>query len=122
MPECAFLELASSASVSATWISNGTAYFGASETLLGRFRVGHWKLDNGLTEDATHAGRLRGTRNLLFEVIHVGVCRRARLNHFERSKTGPGPHHFTRYSFRFRGKDVLLEPFLKPQVIGQSSI
>ena len=56
------------------------------------------EMDDGLAEDATQACSLRDVRDLFLEVVHVGIRRRARLDHFERrearaarTNSGHGP-------------------------------
>ncbi len=62
---------------------------GPREPVSRRLRVGNRKLDDALTEDAAETRRARRARNLLLEVIHVGVGRRPRTDHLEGGELGP---------------------------------
>ena len=73
-------------------------------------------------EHAAHARRLRHTRDFLFEVVHVCIRRRARLDHLQGGESRAGSHHFARHGFGFRRKNVLFEPFLKAQIVGKTPV
>ncbi len=96
--------------------------FGALQSGGRRLGVGNRKLDDRLTEDAAKARRFRRARNLLFEVIHVGVGGRPRLNHFEGRQARPRADELRGHGLGFRGKDVLRQPFHQPHVVGQPAV
>ena len=61
-----------------------------------RFRIGDRKLDDGLAEHAAQPALARRPRDLLLEVIHVGIRRRPRLDHLERGQPGADAHELRR--------------------------
>ena len=74
----------------------------------GVFASGDRELDDRLAEDAAQARRARRPRDLLLEVVHVGVGRRPRLDHLERRQPRAGAHELRRDGLRFGREDVLL--------------
>ncbi len=83
---------------------------GAGERVGRRLRVGHRKLDDRLTEHAAQPGRLRLPRDLLLEVVHVGVGRRAGLDHLERRQPRARADELGRHGLGLGREDVLVQP------------
>ncbi len=71
---------------------------------------------------AAQPGRLRLPGDLLLEVIHVGVGRRARLNHLEGGEARAGADECRRHGLRLGREDVLLQPLGQRQVVGQAAV
>ena len=63
-------------------------------------RVRNRKLDDRLPEHAAKPGFARRARDLLLEVVHVGVRGRPRLDHLERGEPRAGPHELGRDGLR----------------------
>ena len=96
--------------------------FGAGQPLGRRLRIGDGKLDDRLAEDAAQTRFPRRAADFLLEVIHVGIGRRARLDHLERRQARPDAHHRGRHGLGFRGEDVFLQPLHQREVVGQTAI
>ena len=95
--------------------------FRAGEGFFGRLVVWCGEADDGLAEDTANPYRLRRASNLLFEVVHIGIGRRAAERHLDRAEHGAPIHEFRRDVLRLGGKDVILEPFEKAQIVGDAT-
>ncbi|MGC4080588.1 MAG: hypothetical protein QM736_00335 [Vicinamibacterales bacterium] len=91
--------------------------FGACERIGRGLRVGHGELNHRLPEDAAQPRVSGGLRDLLFEVVHVGERRRARLDHLRRGEPRADAHELGRHGLRFRREDVLLQPVHQREVV-----
>jgi hypothetical protein len=94
----------------------------ARERLGRRLRVRDRKLDHRLSKHTAQARGLRLLRNLLFEVIHVGIGRGAGLDHLERRQSRAGANELRRDRFRFGREDVLLQPFHEREIVGEPAV
>ena len=95
--------------------------FGTRQPLGRRLRIGHRELDDRLAEDTAQARFLRGLRDLVLEVIHVGVGRGARLDHLQRSQPRPRADEVRRHRLRLGREDVLLQPVHQREVVGEAT-
>ena len=95
---------------------------GARQALGRRPGVGHRELDDRLAEHPAQAGRPGHRRDLLLEVVHVGVGRRARLDHLERRQPRAGADERRAHRLGLGREDVLLEPVHQREVVGQPAV
>ena len=82
----------------------------SGQALSGCFCVRRRKLNDGLTKHASESGFPGHRGNFFFEVIHIRVRRRARLNHLERSEARAGANELRSHGLGLGRKDVLLQP------------
>ena len=85
-------------------------------------RVGDGKLDDRLAQHAAQARLSRHPRDLLLEVIHVGVGRRPGLDHLERREPRAGADELGRDGLCFGREDVFLQPVHQRQIVGEAAI
>ena len=98
------------------------------ETLSARQRVGGrlcvWgrEPDDGLAQDAAETRGLRGARDLLFEIVHVGIRGRARADHLECSDSVPARTNAGADGLRLGREDVLLQPVRQREIVSKATV
>ncbi len=83
--------------------------------------VGDWKIDDRLAEHTANACFRSFVGDRVFEVIHVAVGRRATANHFGQSEARPDANKLFRDVLCFRRKDVLRQPLLQIEIVGETT-
>ena len=92
-----------------------------SQGLGGSFVVRGGEVDDRLAQDAAHAGFFCYARDDILEVIHVGVGGDAAAQHFQDAEPRAARHEVFVYVVGFGGEDVLLQPFIEGEIVGQAA-
>ena len=95
---------------------------GPREPLFGSLRVRHRELDDRLPQDAAQPGGPGHLRDLLLEVVHVRVGRRAGLDHLERGQARPDPYELGRDGLGLGREDVFLQPVHQREIVGEPAV
>ncbi len=96
-------------------------FFGIGEGFGGSFRVSDGKSDNGFSENAADAGLLCGLGHHFLEVVHIGEGGGAGEQHYEGCEAGAPADEIGRNVFGFGGYDVVLQPVLQFQIVGNAA-
>ena len=83
--------------------------------------VGHRKVDEGLPQDGPQSRLVDRPRGVGLEVVHVGEGRRPSLDHLEGRQQRSVVDELGRDVLPLRREDVLGQPLLERQVVGDSA-
>jgi len=83
--------------------------------------VGAREVDDDQAEGDAHARRGRGLERRLGEEIHVVEAGDAAAQHLGAGERGAVAHELRRHVLHLGGPDVLLQPALERQVVGQAA-